>query len=122
MSRLVITDQRLRLEFSLTEKLLGALRRDLDVPLSNVGSVDLLEDSWSRAVHGLRVGLGLPGVRLLGTWRKRGLRQLVDLRRGLPSLRITLRDHAPYDEVLVSTPDADALLDTWRRVGAGRRG
>lgn len=120
MSRLVITDQRLRLEFSLTEKLMGALRRDLDVPLSSVATADLLEDRWSRAVHGLRVGLGLPGVRLLGTWRKRGLRQLVDLRRGLPSLRITLREPAPYDEVLVSSPDADVLLDALRRVGVGR--
>jgi hypothetical protein len=119
MSRLVVADQRLRLQFSRTEKLLGALRRDLDLPVSSVASVDVLEDRWSRAVHGLRVGLGLPGVRLLGTWRKRGLRQLVDLRRGQPSLRITLCEDSPYDEVLVSSPEADAVLAQLRRAGVG---
>lgn len=118
MGTLSIDDHRLRLHFSRTEKVLGALTRDLDVPLSSVTSAEGLDEGWSRAVRGLRVGLGLPGFRLLGTWRKRGQRQLVDLRRGQPFLRIRLRD-TRYDEVLVSTPDADLVLDQLRRVGIG---
>lgn len=116
MGTLSIDDHRLRLHFSRGEKVLGAITRDLDVPLSSVTSAQRVDEGWSRAVHGLRVGLGLPGFRLLGTWRKRGLRQLVDLRRAEPFLRIRLRDER-CDEVLVSTPDADLLLDRLRREG-----
>jgi hypothetical protein len=95
MSRLVIGDRRLCLRFSRAEKVLGILR-DLELPLDQVESVDLLGRPWWRAVRGWRVGLGLPGVRLLGTWRWRGRRQLVDLRRGQPSLRLGLRQGAAY--------------------------
>ena len=120
MSRLTIVDQRLCLRFSRTEKVLGILR-DLDVPLDRVVSADPLRESWWRVVRGWRVGLSLPGVRLLGTWRSRGLRQLVDLRRGQPSLRLALREGSSYDEVLVSSPQADDVLAQLRQAGVGDR-
>lgn len=118
MSRLTIVDRRVCLRFSRAEKVLGVLR-DLDVPVDRVVSAEPLRESWWRAVRGWRVGLGLPGVRLLGTWRRLGLRQLVDLRRGHPALRLTLGEGCPYDEVLVSSPQADDLLARLRRAGVG---
>jgi hypothetical protein len=44
----------------------------------------------------------------------------VDLRRGQSALRIVLSDGSPYDELLVSTPDANGLLQLLREAGVGR--
>lgn len=120
MSRIAIVGQRLTLRFTRAEKVLGILR-DLDVPLDRVVSAEPLRESWWRAVRGWRVGLGLPRVRLLGTWRWRGHRQLVDLRRGRPALRLTLAAGSAYHEVLVSSPHADHLLAQLREAGVGGR-
>lgn len=106
MTDLTVTHDALTVRFTRTEKALGILR-DVTVPRSAVTSAALVE-SW-REVRGLRVGLGLPGVRALGTWRWRGHTQLVDLRRGVPAVRIGLAG-AAYDEILVSTPDAPRVV------------
>jgi hypothetical protein len=119
MSRLTIVDQRLCLRFSRAEKMLGILR-DQDVPLDRVVSADPLQESWWRVVRGWRLGFSLPGVRLLGTWWRHRRRQLVDLRRRQPALHIVLRDGCPYDELLVSTADAEGLLQQLREAGVGR--
>jgi len=116
MSRLAIAEQSLTLHFSRPEKVLGILR-DLDMPLDRVVSAEPLRESWWRVVRGWRLGFSLPRVRLLGTWRWRGHRQLVDLRRGQPALRLTLREGSPHDEVLVSSPQAEDLLVQLRRAG-----
>jgi hypothetical protein len=106
MPTVSIDSARLRVSFSPLEKILG-LVRDLDVPLSSVTGASEVR-SW-REVKGWRVGLGIPGVRLLGTWRWKGHRQLVALRRRRPAVRIVLRDSS-YDEVLVETSDPAAIL------------
>lgn len=107
MTDLTLTDAELTVRFTATEKALGILR-DVTVPRSAVTSAQLVR-SWRREVRGLRVGLGLPGVRALGTWRWGGHRQLVDLRRGVPAVRIGLTGER-YDELLVSTPDAERIV------------
>ena len=106
MTDLTVTRDEIVVRFTRTEKALGILR-DVTVPRSAVTSAQLVR-SW-REVRGLRVGLGLPGIRALGTWRWRGHKQLVDLRRGVPAVRIELSG-AAYDELLVSTPDAERLV------------
>lgn len=111
MAWLEIVDHQLHVRFSRVERLLG-LVRDVRVPLSSVTAVSRL-GSWSEA-RGLRVGLGLPGICLLGTWRWRGRRQLVALRRGRPALRIWLHGEK-YDELLVSTPEAELLRECLAR-------
>ena len=64
---------------------------------------------WRDDVRGLRVGLGLPGVWLLGRWILRGHRQLVALRRNRRAVYVALRGEK-YDELLVETPDPEAVL------------
>jgi hypothetical protein len=107
VSELVLDDDRLVVRFSTAEKILGAVR-DVSVPRSAITSAARLQ-SWAE-VRGLRVGLGLPRRRKLGTWRSGGHTQLVDLRRDVPALHLRLAGER-YDEILVSTPDAARLAD-----------
>ncbi|MBI2244563.1 MAG: hypothetical protein HYU55_11695 [Nocardioides sp.] len=107
MTDLTLTADDLAVRFTPAEKALGILR-NVTVPRSAITSAVLVR-SWRREVRGLRVGLGLPGIRLLGTWRSRGHKQLVALRRDVPAVRIGLVG-ASYDELLVSTPDAERLV------------
>jgi hypothetical protein len=105
MAWLEIDGEHLSVRFSAKERVLG-LTRDQVIPLAAVRSVTPVR-SWTE-VRGLRMGLGLPGVWLLGTWRSRQRRQLVALRRGVPALRIRLAGQK-YDELLISTPEAELV-------------
>ncbi len=118
MATIEMTSGTLRVSLTRTEKVLGLLR-DLEVPLSAVRSVTVVPDGLA-AARGLRApGLGLPGRRLIGTWRRRGSRSLVSVRRG-PTVRLELTGRR-FDTVLVSADDAAAVaaaLDA--RLPAGR--
>ncbi|TFV64655.1 UNVERIFIED_ORG: hypothetical protein E4P37_12840 [Bacillus sp. AZ43] len=99
----------LRIRLTRTEKLFGLLR-DLEVPLSAITRVEAAP-SGLRALRGLRApGLGLPGVRAIGTWRRRGETSYVSVRRGQPAIRVELTGQR-YDTLLVGTDDAAALVD-----------
>lgn len=106
MARLDIDDDRLTVTFTTAEHIFGVVR-DQSIPLSAVESASEVQ-SW-REVRGLRVGLGIPRVRLVGRWLGRGHRQLVALRRGQPAVRIALRGQH-FDELLIETPDPTAVL------------
>jgi hypothetical protein len=96
-----------RVAFATREKLLG-LVRDYEVPTSSVTGARLV-GSWKADVRGLRVGLGLPGVWLLGTWIGRGHRQLVALRRNRPAVYVSLRGEK-YDELLIESEDPAGII------------
>jgi len=71
----------LSLRLTRGEKIAGLLR-DVEVPLSAVRDVEVVPSGLS-ATTGLRApGLGLPGLRKIGTWRRAGRRSLVSVRRG----------------------------------------
>jgi hypothetical protein len=109
MTTLHVEGNDLALRFTTFEKIAG-LVRDTRVPLSSIRSVEVVEDGLA-AAKGLRApGLGLPGIRKLGTWRTLGAKSLVSVRRDVPAVRITL-DGERYDTLLVSTPDAAAIAD-----------
>jgi hypothetical protein len=89
------------------EKILGLLR-DVEVPLAAVHEVEVVTDALS-APRGLRApGLGLPGVRKIGTWRGGGRKTLVSVRRGQPAVRVRLAGQR-WDELLVGADDAPAI-------------
>ncbi|MGY1643583.1 hypothetical protein ACI782_20955 [Geodermatophilus sp. SYSU D00703] len=101
------TPQTLRVTLTTAEKFLGLLR-DLQVPRSSVTSVEVVPDGLA-ATHGLRApGLGLPGVRKIGTWRARGEKALVSVRRGQPAVRVRLAGQR-FDTLLVGAEDPAAL-------------
>jgi hypothetical protein len=88
------------------EKIAGFLR-DLEVPLTAVRAVEVVDEPL-RAVTGLRApGLALPGLRKIGTWRRPGERTLVCVRKNQPAVRVRL-EGARFDVLLVGTDDAVA--------------
>jgi hypothetical protein len=107
MATVTTTPQALRVTLTTAEKVLGLLR-DLEVPRSSVTSVEAVADGLA-ATHGLRApGLGLPGVRKIGTWRARGEKSLVSVRRGQPAVRVRLAGQR-FDTLLVGADDAAAV-------------
>ena len=112
MSTVHVTADRVRIHLELAEKI-AALHGDLDLPRSAVRAADVVTDGLA-ATRGLRApGLAIPGRVKTGTWRGRGARHFVAVRRGLPTLRLTLHGQR-YDTVLVSVPDAAAVAATLR--------
>ena len=92
---------------STAEKVFG-LHGNLRVPLSCVREVAIRPEPLG-AVRGLRApGLGVPGRVKIGTWRRRHGKAFVVARRDVPAVELRL-DGAPFDQVLVSTPDAERV-------------
>jgi hypothetical protein len=109
MTTTLVADGALHIVFTRREKLAGLLR-DQHVPVTSVRSVEVVADALA-ATTGLRApGLGIPGHRKLGTWRRASTRTLVDVRRGQPAVRITVDDQ-PYDAMLLGVDDPQALAD-----------
>ena len=107
MTAILVSDDTLTVRLTPLTKLAGLLRNQV-VPLTAVTAVDVVQDGLA-AARGLRApGLALPGRRKVGTWRGRGARRLVDVRRGQPALRLQLRGQR-YDELLLGHDDAVAL-------------
>ncbi len=107
MSSVIVSDDTVTVRLSLGSRIAGLLR-DQVVPRSAVTGVAVVPDGLA-AARGLRApGLALPGRRKVGTWRGRGVRRLVDVRRGQPALRLHLAGQR-YDEVLVGSDDAAEL-------------
>jgi hypothetical protein len=108
MATLQLTPTHLTVRFTLAEKI-GGLVRDVELPRTAVRSAELVTEPLG-GVRGLRApGLALPGVRKVGTWRRRGERTLVCVRKGQPAVRVRL-DGARYDTVLLGADDAAALV------------
>jgi len=108
MALLQLTPTTLSVRLTRGEKIAGLLR-DLTVPLSDVRAVDLVDDAV-HSVRGLRApGLGLPGLRKIGTWRRPGERTYVCVRRDQTAVRIRLEGQR-YDTLLIGADDAVHLV------------
>ena len=102
-------DGTLSIRFSRFEKIFG-LVRDLDLPLSSVSDVSS-EPSGLAAVRGLRApGLGMPGVRAVGTWRGRGHKSLVSVSRGQGAVSAAVSG-SRYDRILIGVDDPQRYVD-----------
>lgn len=81
MATVKISNNSVEIALTRFEKVAGLLR-DLRVPRSAVTSATAV-DNGLRALRGLRApGLGMPGVKAIGTWRGRGYRDFVSTGRG----------------------------------------
>jgi hypothetical protein len=106
MATLHLRPPLLSVRLTRAEKIAGLLR-DVDVPLSAVRGVEVVDDAVA-APRGWRVGLGLPGLRKIGIWRATGRKTLVSVRRGQPAVRVRLEGQR-WDELLIGADDAPAL-------------
>jgi hypothetical protein len=121
MATLELTPTTLTVRLSTAEKLAGLLR-DTTIPRAQVTAARAVPDGLA-AASGLRApGLGIPGVRKIGTWRRAGRRSLVSVRRGEPALLVTLEGNGRWASVLVGTRDAEDLAAELApaATGAGR--
>jgi uncharacterized protein len=113
MARLLISDGDLLLTLTRGEKL-AALHGDLRIPLNAIQSVDVVHTPFAY-VRGMRTpGLALPGVILIGTWRRRGARAFVVARRNQPAVLVRLAKWGTYCELIVSDPAATETANALR--------
>ncbi len=117
MATITSTPTALSVTFTRCEKVTGLLR-DISVPLDRVSDVTEERDGLAAAT-GLRApGLGVPGLRKIGTWRRRvdgrTTRTVVSVRAGRPAVRIRLHGTG-WDQILVGTADAHELAARLRR-------
>lgn len=116
MTTIHLADDTLSVRLTRRERLAGLLR-DVDVPLAAVRDVGVVPDG-AAAARGLRSpGLGLPGVRLVGTWRGRGHRALVVVHGRRPAVRIRLEGER-WTELLLGVEDPHATAAAVRRAAA----
>ncbi|WP_127781754.1 hypothetical protein [Rhodococcus sp. X156] len=112
MATIVLSDSILRVRLNVGEHV-GGLLRNLQVPASSVRDVELVPNGL-KALRGLRApGLGLPGLRAIGTWRHKGERTMVSVRRGQPAVRVRLSGQR-FDTLLIGMDDAELVADALR--------
>ncbi|MEZ5341496.1 MAG: hypothetical protein R2706_08610 [Acidimicrobiales bacterium] len=111
MASIHIDDTFLEIRMSRLEKL-GALRRQVKVPLDSIVSVTPVDRARS-AIKGVRApGTGVPGGLMLGTWRGRGGRSFVAVRGRGPGYVIELQDQK--DTRLIVESEVVPALELWR--------
>jgi len=105
MTTVTIANGTLQVRFTTLEKIAGLIG-DVDVPLSAIRDVEVHADGLA-AARGIRApGLGLPGMRKIGTWRAPGRNTLVSVRRDQPAVRIELAGHK-RDALVLGMDDAE---------------
>ncbi len=114
MATMKVTGNELRVRFAAWERPF-VWRAKLDVPLSAIRGVSRVERAL-RLTRGGRVGMLISGLIKVGRWGiGTGTRQLVSVKRNVPTLRIALsRAETGYDELLISVADADRLAEAIR--------
>jgi hypothetical protein len=109
MARIILSDDEIHIELSLWEKIFG-LMGNRTIPRSAVTEVALETDPLG-ATRGLRApGLGVPGSVKIGTWRGKGRKMFVSIRRSSPAVRIETAG-PDRDAFLVSLRDADEVVN-----------
>ncbi|EYR62214.1 hypothetical protein N866_10675 [Actinotalea ferrariae CF5-4] len=112
MTTISLTRTSLRVHPTRSEKILGLLR-DTEVPLSAVRAVEVVPDGIA-AARGIRApGLGIPGVRLVGTWRGRSRRALVSVRRQRPAVHVRLEGDR-WSELLLDVDEPASVAERIR--------
>ena len=107
MATIDVSQTDLHVQFTRAERFAGLLR-NITVPLATVRAVTVEPDGLN-AARGIRApGLAVPSRRKVGTWRRRGQRTAVSVRKGEPALRVQL-NKGKYSELLIGTPNAEGL-------------
>ena len=108
MSTLAIDGQQVTVNLSTLEKLVS-LHGNFSVPRSSISQIEVVMDGLS-ATKGIRApGLGLPGLRKVGAWRRKGERSFVSVKRGQPAVKVTLAGEGDWTSFLIGADDATVL-------------
>lgn len=108
MAKVSINPANLRVQLTVAEQILG-VHGSLTVPGKQVVGAQALGKGWWQTL-GLRIGTGLPGVMLAGTFVRKGDRAFVSWSRGKQALQINLTGNK-YSRIVVGVDDAEALAE-----------
>ncbi|MGD0439766.1 MAG: hypothetical protein ABSB52_03975 [Acidimicrobiales bacterium] len=93
-----------------------AVHGEVRVPLRSVTGVEVLDDAIG-AVHGFRVGTGIPGSVAIGTFTSRNDKIFAVVHHDTPrGVRVRL-EGAQFDELIVGCDDPDSVASTLRPPG-----
>jgi uncharacterized protein len=119
MATAYLADDCLKVRFALWEKVLG-LVQDADFPLEAIREVVVAPDGYP-VPHGVRApGLAVPTRVKVGTWRGRGSKQLVSVRRSQPALQVRLENAGPTELVIGMDEAASLAAALHEALPAGR--
>ena len=111
MPTIAIEEAELVVTLERNEKRWGLLS-DLRVPVSSISAVEVVADG-RKAVRGMRApGLG-GSQRLIGTWRAKGNKQYVCVRRNQPAVEVAVEGQR-YRTILVGSDEAERVADQIR--------
>lgn len=101
----MVTVDRARFKLTTLENL-GAFAKSQEVALSDISSVEIVPNPWTRQVlKGVRApGTGIPFLVLLGTMRYRGGKDLCAIYKRRPSAIVTLKS-GPYKRWIFEIKD-----------------
>jgi hypothetical protein len=109
MAHLTVDNGSLKIELCFWERL-GSFSRNQSIRLSDIAEVSYME-KVSMYVFGYRViGTGLPGVVVLGHFRKSKKRMMVYWVRGQQALILDLKT-GPYKRMIIGCSDAKASAE-----------
>lgn len=115
MAKIELTKTHLLVKLNLAEKIFS-VHGDLKIPAALIRGAELADkDVWK--TFGLRIGTGLPGLLVYGSFRrfgKEGGWTFALWRSNQPSVTITTATAPgqPYKRVVITHPDAQALADS----------
>jgi hypothetical protein len=93
-----------------------AVHGEVRVPLRSVRTVEVLDDAVG-AVHGFRVGTGIPGSVAIGTFTSRDAKVFAVVHHDTPrGVRVNL-EGAQFDEMIVGCDDPEAVAAALRLPG-----
>jgi hypothetical protein len=115
MAELIIEGEDLVVRLSTVERL-EAVHGEVRVPFASIKTVEVLDDAMG-AIHGIRVGTGIPGSVAIGTFSSRTAKIFAVVHHDTPrGVRVTLEgDH--FDELIVGCPDPEAVAASLRQPG-----
>ncbi len=107
MAELVIEGSDLVVRLNAVEKL-EAVHGGVRVPCASIKTVEVLDDAMG-AIHGIRVGTGIPGSVAVGTFSSRTAKIFAVVHHDTPrGVRVGL-DGAAFDELIVGCDDPEAI-------------
>lgn len=107
MAKLTVNKESLQIALSFWERL-GSLSRNSTIQRSDITSVEAVQ-KVTLDIFGFRIaGTGLPGLALLGHFRKSKKRMMVYWVRGQQALILDLKS-GPYQRMIIGCADSEAL-------------